>query len=142
YNDYGANQNYYALEFPEEASFIQGRQPWPVQNNSYYNPNQRHNNNLSNSSNHAANPSYAFPKQNQPPGFQPRQQYQAPQQFQPPPKKEPADWEVALNKMIQGTTGALANMETKFEKHESRLDRSKPNVKVVWIRLPHMSFNY
>lgn len=119
YHDYGAGQNSYGQQFPEEASFIQGRQPWPVQNNSYYNPNQRPNNNLSYSNNHAANPSYQFPKQNQPPGFQSRPPYQAQQQYQPPPKKEPADWEVALNKIMQGTSGALANMESRIDQMAS-----------------------
>ncbi|XP_074377249.1 uncharacterized protein LOC141718763 [Apium graveolens] len=132
YTDYSAGEYSYVPQFPEEAAFIQGRQSWPVQNNSYYNPNERPNNNLSYSSNHAANPSYAVPRQNQPPGFQPRQQYQG-QQYQPQPKekKEPADWEVALNKMIQGTTRAFANIETKFEKVESRLDQMASSQKML-----------
>ncbi|XP_074374060.1 uncharacterized protein LOC141714440 [Apium graveolens] len=118
YNDYGVDQYSYAPQFSDEASFIQGRQSWPVQNNSYYNPNQRPNNNLSYNNNHAQNPTYIAPRQNPPPGFQQQQQYQLP----PKEKKEPTDWEVTLNKMIQGTTGAFTNIDTKFEKAESRLD--------------------
>ena len=136
-SDYGVDQCSYSQQFPEEASFIQGRQSWPVQNNSYYNPNQRPNNNLSYSNNHAQNPSYAVPKQNQAPGFQPRQQYQSQQQYQPPPKekKEPADWEVALNKMIQGTTGAFANIETKFGQFDSRLDQLASSQKMMEVQI-------
>nr|XP_017239591.1 PREDICTED: uncharacterized protein LOC108212377 [Daucus carota subsp. sativus] len=132
YNDPGTYQYPHAQQFPEEAALIQGGQSWSVQNNSYYNPNQRPNNNLSYNNNHAFNPSYAAQKQ-QPPGFQPRQHYQNQQQFQPPPKdkKEPADWEIALSKMIQGTTGAFANMETKFEKLESRLDHMASSQKML-----------
>ncbi|XP_017239910.2 uncharacterized protein LOC108212703 [Daucus carota subsp. sativus] len=137
YLDLSVNQHPYTQQFPEEAAFIQGRQSWPVQNNSYYNPNQRPNNNLSYNNNHAVNPSYAAPKQNPPPGFQPRQQYQSQQQFQPPPsdKKEPADWEVALGKMIQGTTGAFANIETKFEKVESRIDQIASSQKMLEMQI-------
>ncbi|XP_063941166.1 uncharacterized protein LOC135149396 [Daucus carota subsp. sativus] len=136
YNDPGTDQYLHAQQFPEEAAFIQGRQSWPVQNNSYYNPNQRPNNNLSYNNNHAVNPSYAAQKQ-QPPGFQPRQQYPNQQQFQPPPKdkKEPADWEIAFSKMIQGTTGAFANMETKFEKVESRLDQMASSQKMLEVQI-------
>ncbi|XP_063941512.1 uncharacterized protein LOC135149663 [Daucus carota subsp. sativus] len=137
YMDPSVNQHSYTQQFPAEAAFIQGRQSWPVQNNSYYNPNQRPNNNLSYNNNHAVNPSYAAPKQNPPPGFQPRQQYQSQQQFQPPPndKKEPADWEVALGKMIQGTTGAFANIETKFEKVESRIDQIASSQKMLEMQI-------
>ncbi|XP_074355759.1 uncharacterized protein LOC141695411 [Apium graveolens] len=132
YTDYSAGEYSYTPQFPEEAAFIQGRQSWPVQNNFYYNPNQRPNNNLSYSSNYVANPSYVEPRQNQPPGFQPRQQYQG-QQYQPQSKekKEPADWEVALNKMMQGTTRAFANIETKFDKVESRLDQMMSSQKML-----------
>ncbi|XP_017250617.2 uncharacterized protein LOC108221232 [Daucus carota subsp. sativus] len=137
YMDPSVNQHSYTQQFPDEAAFIQGRQSWPVQNNSYYNPNQRPNNNLSYNNNHAVNPSYAAPKQNPPPGFQPRQQYQSQQQFQPLPndKKEPADWEVALGKMIQGTTGAFANIETKFEKVESRIDQIASSQKMLEMQI-------
>nr|XP_017227762.1 PREDICTED: uncharacterized protein LOC108203369 [Daucus carota subsp. sativus] len=59
------------------------------------------------------------------------------QRFQPPPKenKEPADWEIALSKMIQGTTGAFANMETKFEKVESRLDQMASSQKMLEVQI-------
>nr|XP_017233145.1 PREDICTED: uncharacterized protein LOC108207196 [Daucus carota subsp. sativus] len=111
----------------------------------FYSNGRRPNNNLSYNNNHAVNPSYAAQKQ-QPPGFQPRQQYQnglngvlypSQQQFQPPPKdkKEPVDWEIALNKMIEGTTGAFANMETKFEKVESRLDQMASSQKMLEVQI-------
>nr|XP_017239488.1 PREDICTED: uncharacterized protein LOC108212272 [Daucus carota subsp. sativus] len=137
YMDPNVNQHSYTQQFSDEASFIQGRQSWYVQNNSYYNPNQRPNNNLSYNNNHVVNPSYAAPKQNPPPGFQPRQQYQSQQQFQPPPndKKEPADWEVALGKMIQGTTRAFANIKTRFEKVESRIDQIASSQKMLKMQI-------
>ncbi|XP_017227876.2 uncharacterized protein LOC108203452 [Daucus carota subsp. sativus] len=131
YLDPSVNQHPYTQQFPDEASFIQGRQSWPVQNNSYYNPNQRPNNNLSYNNNHATDPQYAILKQNQPPGFQPQQQYQ----HQTKEKKEPADWEVALSKMIQGTTGAFANIETKFEKVESRIDQIASSQKMLEMQI-------
>ncbi|XP_074347435.1 uncharacterized protein LOC141686291 [Apium graveolens] len=127
YNDYGVDQYSYAPQFSEETSFIQGRQSWTVQNNSYYNPDQRPNNNLSYSNSHAQNPTNVAPRQNPPPGFQQQQQYQLP----PKEKKEPTDWEVALNKMIQGTIGAFANIETKFEKVESMIDQMASSQKML-----------